>query len=164
MIDLFHNLKEEEANILVEAIPYITVLIAGADGKIDKDEMDWGAKLTKIRSYAHPDVLHDFYKAVGENYQEKVEQLIEQLPPDTAARTTAISQHLEKINDILPKLNPWDAYTLYKSFTSFAKHVAKASGGFLGFGSINKNEADLMGLPMLNPVKKPQEDENDENC
>ena len=161
MIDLFQILNKEESTLLVDAIPLITILIAGADGQIDNKEKEWGAKLTKIRSYAHAELLNDYYKKVGEIYSGRLEALINELPDDTKQRTAIISERLAGINPVIAKLNPENAYTIYSSLTSFAEHVAKASGGFLRIGAISKAEKDLMGLPMLTVIEKPEEEEDE---
>ena len=72
MDHLFENLNEEEISLVYDTIPLITLLIGGADGKIEEDEISWGAKITKIRSYSYHNSLQDFYKKVGETYQEKL--------------------------------------------------------------------------------------------
>ncbi|MBK8391868.1 MAG: hypothetical protein IPL23_22440 [Saprospiraceae bacterium] len=59
---------------------------------------------------------------------------------------------MEEVNPILGKLDHLVALHLYKSYTSFAKHVAKASGGVLGFFSIGPNESNLITLPMITPI------------
>ena len=105
-------LNEEEVTLLVDAIPLITVLIAGADGNIDQDEKDWGAKLTKIRSYSHPENLNEFYGKVGETYADRVEALIQEMPDDVDNRNTAISDRLSGLNAILGKLEQDHAHKL----------------------------------------------------
>ena len=52
MIEGFSNINELQFEVTKDAIGWITVLIAGADGNIDKEETAWAEKLTKIRSYA----------------------------------------------------------------------------------------------------------------
>ena len=51
---------------------------------------------------------------------------------------------------------------LYKEFKKFAGHVAKASGGFLGFFTVDKEEAKWLGLPMLNPIQYDEDEQEDE--
>ena len=63
-----------------------------------------------------------------------------------------ISDKLAKLNKILASLDNATAYALYKSFITFAEHIAKASGGFLRFGSISSQEKKWISLPMLNPI------------
>lgn len=152
MIPQFQDLNTEEVNALLDAIPMVTVLIAGADGEIDSEERKWGAKMTKIRSYAHPENLQAYYEAIGETYENRVNELISSLPDDTDQRNEAISEKLSQLNPILAKLDQNFAKRMYESLTSFAEHVAKASGGFLRIGSISKEEKQWINLPMITPI------------
>ena len=149
MFEYFKDLSEKESSLVVDAIAYITVLIAGADGKIDHKEKEWATKVTKIRSYNLPVGLKDYYKIVGENYQERLDELIETLPQDVEERSTLIQNRLAELNDILPKMNRNFSIQLVESYRSFAEHVARASGGFLGFGSLSSKEKEVMGLDMI---------------
>lgn len=154
----FANLSAEEAQLALDAVPYVTILIAGADGKIDANETEWASKLTKIRGYAHEEALQEYYDKVGTTFSEKLKGLTNSLPKEVDQRTAAISTELAKLNDIFPKLDQTYAGLLYKSLVTFADHVAKSSGGFLRFGSVSKEEAALIELPMITPVEIPEED------
>jgi len=158
MIQEFAGLTAEESQALVDAVPLITILIAGADGNIDAKEREWATKLTEIRGYAHPDSLQEYYQAVGDQYGEKLNHLIDSLPKDVNERTKLISEKLSSLNASLAKLDINYAYNLYKSLTSFAEHVAKASGGFLRFATVSKEEAKLINLPMINPIEIEEEE------
>jgi len=162
MIQQFQNLSPDECEKMINAIPLITILIAGADGKIDKEEKEWSAKITKIRTYSNPDILHDFYTQIGRNYNSRLNTLIDAYPKDTNSRNIKISDELSQLNAIFPKLDIYFGAELYNSFVSFAKHVAKASGGFLGFGSISKEEKQFIGLPMITPIIAPEVEQNEE--
>ena len=148
-----NNLTLVENDKLKKAISLITVLIAGADGKIETEELTWAKKIAGVREYGPPTKLHGFYQEVGVDYDEAVTALIETLPEDTKERTEAISKRLEELNPILAKLDNATAHAYYKSFTSFAEHVAKATGGFLGFFSVSAEEKSLINLPMLDVIE-----------
>lgn len=160
MLQQLNNLPADELQELYDAIPVITLLIAGADGEIEGEELAQSEKITKIRGFSGGEIMQDFYDKVGEDYHERLNRWLNVVPKDTAERNAELSGRLEKLNPILAKLTPELGATMYKSFTTFAKHVAKASGGFLGFGSINKEEAALVDLPMLTPIVV--EEEGDE--
>ena len=162
MTSIFESLSQEEKADLLDAIPYITILIAGADGNIDQAEKAWAAKIAKIRSYDYHKSLQEYYLKVGENFSERLDYLLEHLPNDKDARAAAVSTQLAKINTILPKLENEDAYRFYKGLLSFAEHVAKASGGFLGWGSISKEEYDVLKLKMITPIELIPTEEGDE--
>ena len=160
MIKLFENVSESEFETLKNAISWITILIAGADDKIDKEETDWASKLTKIRAYGNPDILNEFYDEVGQDFESYLNDQISTLPSDVTQRNTILSERISMINAILPKLENNLGFHLYKSYTSFASHVAKASGGFLRFFSVSSDESKWVDLPMLNEVvqETPEED------
>lgn len=145
----FNKLTETEKQQLVDAIPLITILVAGADGKIDEDELEWAKKVTEIRSYDFSSKLTEYFKLVGEGFAARLEALTSSLPKETAERTQAISTQLAALNPILHKMDIHDAAIYYKNFRSFAEHVAKASGGILGFGRVDAAEAAVLKLPML---------------
>ncbi len=153
------KLAEEDKEILRSSISWITLLIASADGKVDADELAWAEKLTQIRSYTLPDNLQEFYKEVGASYQSKIDTLIAELPEGNEAQIDFLSNNLTQVNQVLAKLDNKAAYTFYKSFTSFAEHVAKSSGGFLRFFSVSAEEKKLIDLPMITPIILEQDPE-----
>jgi len=157
MTEHFNVLSKEEYNELREAIAYITIYIAAADGEVDQDEQEWAEKVTKIRSYNLPEDLRSYYKDVGTDFHDKLQELQDKLPAKQASRLEAIEQKLTQLNPLLAKLDVKLGAELYKSFRSFAKHVAKASGGFLGFFSIGPKEAELIELSMITPIEYEEE-------
>lgn len=154
MIEQFKGISEEEFDQLKSAVSLITVLIAGADGSIDRKEKEWAEKVTNIRSYSLPDGLKDFYLEVGQDFQERLDAYIDEYAGEAEIRNRQISQELSKLNSLFPKIEDREtAIALYESFISFARHVARASGGFLSWGSINVHEKRLMSLEMIDPVE-----------
>ena len=108
----FEALNEQEFGILKNAIAWITLLIAGADGKIEEDETAWAKKITDIRSYNSPSFLNDFYEAVGKDFSETLDSLMSSLPKDTNESTAMLSKKLEQVNAILPKVDDTIAFEL----------------------------------------------------
>ena len=149
MIEHFDKLTPEQFKTLTDTISRITILIGGADGKLDKNETDWAEKLTKIRTYANADTLHGFYREVGRDFSEVLEAELESLPGILEDRSNILVEKIATVNDILPLLPKKIAKELYLSYVSFAKHVAKASGGFFDFWSVNTAEEKWLDLDML---------------
>jgi hypothetical protein len=151
MIEHLQKLEQNEAEQVIHAIARIAVLIAGADGEFEDREKSWAEKITKIRSYKLPSGLKEYYKLVGEDFQNKLDEFIDHYSDDVSERTEQISKDLESLNEILPKLNRNFAIQLVRSYRSFAEHVAEASGGFWGISSgINLEEKRLLKLDMIN--------------
>jgi hypothetical protein len=159
MIEGFDRVSEEQFEVLKDAIAWITALIAGADGDINKEETEWAEKLTKIRSYANPNNLTPFYQEVGKDFHDKLHDLLNGLPIGKKEREDVLTAKLSQVNGALKPLDKNIAYELYSSYLSFAKHVANHSGGFLGFLSIDKEEDHLMHLSMIEPIISADEEE-----
>ncbi len=143
------KLTEAEKQQVIDAIPLITILIAGADGHMDDNELEWAEKLTKIRSYDYSSQLNDYYTVVGEQFSTRLNDMVIKLPKETTERMQVVSEQIAALNPILHKMDHFDAVIYYNNFKSFARHVAEASGGILGFASVSKEEAEVVELPML---------------
>ena len=153
-------LTSEERSTLRDAFAYITILIAGADGKIDPDELSWAEKITQIRTFAGDERLKVFHTDVNETLATRIKELIGELPQDVKSRSAIISEKLASLNPILGSLEPSIGAYLYKGYKSFAERIAKASGGFLSFFSIGPEEKKWVALPMLNEIiYNPEEEE-----
>lgn len=158
MTNDFSALSQEEYNKLIDAVSLITVYIAGADGEINTTETDWAEKIANIRSYNLPDNLSSFYKDVGVDFHDRIHTYIEELPNLPHTRNPIIEERLGLLNPILAKLPQNLGAAMYDTFISFAKHVAKATGGFFGFFSIGPKEAELLDLKMISPIYYVEED------
>src|SRR5690554_423948 len=116
------KLDREEEQLLFDSIPLITILIAGSDGKIRDKELQESENITKIRSYTTPDALGEFYARVGENFNERLAELISELPDETQERQIELSQRLSSLTDILKKVDMDFGDVYYVSIKSFAYH------------------------------------------
>src|SRR5580765_7599446 len=139
MIHEFKNLNQDEAGLMVMTPALVTLLIAGAEGNIDQKEIDWGTKIAHFRANEH-NVLQNYYQEVDKNFNETLKELTEKMPQEVKERSDRINKELQKINNILPKMDPEFSREFYKSMLSFSKHVAQSSGGMWGFGSISPEE------------------------
>jgi hypothetical protein len=153
MLREFNKLTEAEQQQMLDAIPLITILVASADGKMDKHEVDWAKKLTEVRGYDYKSKLRIYFEEVGKHFGARLNEFNNSLPKETDARMAAVTAELAKLNPILHKMDIFDAAIYYKNFLSFAEHVAKASGGILRFMAIGPEEKEVIGLPMLDVFK-----------
>lgn len=156
MVKEIEVLTAEEREIVMDAVALVTLLVAGADGKIDARETEWASKLTKIRGYKEKVELKPLYREIGETFEDTLNGYLERLPEDLSEMQRLISEKLSKLNTILPKIDSWYAQLYYESLLSFAKHVAEASGGILGFMSIDAKEKEIISLPMIDPIEFPK--------
>ncbi len=152
MISAFNGLKKEEYQLLIEAIPLIAILIAGADNDIDLNEKRWAEKIIKIRSYSNHFDLKPYYKDVDEQFKELFDKLLLELPKNADARSREISKKLAAVNGVFAKISMRTANQLYTSYIAYAEQIARASGGILKMLTVSKEESMWVGLPMIDPI------------
>lgn len=148
----FKDLTTEEYQILIDAIPLIAILIAGADNEIDLKEKSWAEKIVKIRSYHNHFDLKPYYKDVDLQYAELFEKWMNKLPQSVEQRCSEISHKLAAVNPVLRKLPMRTASQLYTSFLAYAEQIARSSGGILRMMAVSKEETVWIGLPMIDPI------------
>jgi len=149
MIQEFRTLRDDEIKILLDAPVLVSVLIAGADDKIDKGEIKQAVEIANSKQTRAREQLIDYYQEVADNFQEKFISVVGSLPNDAHSRTEEITRELRKLNHILPKVDRNFAIKLHASLRDMAKKVAEASGGVLGYMSVSYEEAKLMELRMI---------------
>ncbi len=153
MITDFEKLSEEEIESMLKVPLLVSILIAGADDKIDKSEIKKAVDISRSKQIRARKSLLDFYTEVGDDFEDKLKIMIQQYPVSSEQRTPLIIDELEKLNDILPKLDKQFAIEFYESVKDIARKVAEASGGVLGYMSIGYEESKLVDLKMIkNPA------------
>ncbi len=149
MIPEFEPLREDERDVLLKAPVYVAILIAGADGKIDKTERKEAIEVARNKQSRSREQLSEFYKLVGVDFAANFAKLEDELPSGTDARISAITTELRKLNFILPKVDKNFAIKFHASLKDLAKKIAEASGGVLGYLSVSYEESQLMDLKMI---------------
>jgi len=139
-------LSQPEINQLKQAPALITMLIAGADAKIDDKEKNWATKIVRYRTFTSDAILNEYYQLVDEVFETQLQQLESEWGPTAEDE---LSQRLADMNVVLAKLTDEQASAIKDSWRSLAKKVAEASGGLAGFGSISHEEHKWVNLPML---------------
>lgn len=153
MIPQLEKLTDQETELMYKAPLLVTILIAGADDNIDKQEKESAllSSTFNYQTFVEEPALENYYKSVTHNFMGKLNKLIKILPPDSISRNSIISEELEKLNVLFPKLDPEFAQLFYESLRNLANEVAKSSGGFLGIGTVSTEEKKLMALSMIRP-------------
>ncbi|MFH6982324.1 hypothetical protein [Marinoscillum sp. 108] len=149
MIKEFENLREEEIDVLLTAPVYVAILIAGADGNIDKSERKEAIDVAHSKQSRAREQLVDYYKLVGESFESKFNKLIDELPESAEERNKVLTAELRKLNFILPKMDKNFGVKLHASLKELAKKIAEASGGVLGYLSVSYEESKLIELQMI---------------
>jgi hypothetical protein len=153
MTNYFGPLNEEEKEIMRKAPLQVAILIAGADNKIDRLELKEALRISRYKPLKARNLLVEFYKEISSDFEYNLTEEIASLPSEARKRNPVIITELEKLNKILPKLDRKFTVQFYESMKDIAHRIAKASGGVLGYISVNYEESKLMQLKMVkNPA------------
>ncbi|MEM7655875.1 MAG: hypothetical protein AAF399_07085 [Bacteroidota bacterium] len=146
-IPSFASLTVDEQHLLFKAPALVAVLVAGADEQIDEKEEALAQKLVSYRTFTSETQLHDYYEVVNEQFETALGEAMQAWKANGG--NGHLSSMLAGVNPILPKLDAAYAKLLKDSWRSYARKVAEASGGFLGMGSVSKEELQVVDLPMI---------------
>ncbi len=148
MIPELKQLTSEELEKMYTAPLWVSILIAGADGKMDK-EIRSSLMIAEKKSRTASPALAALYKEVIRDFEDKLMVLIRQYPSEPSQRNSLIVKDLSGLNVILQKLDKQIAIEFYHSLIALAETIAKASGGFLGLNKVDEEEKKYLTLPML---------------
>lgn len=150
MISELKDLNNQEYTLLYNSPLLVSILIAGADNNIDKNEIKRAIHIAAEKAQNQRTHIIEFYKGVNLDFEEKLDNLIAGYPPQAAERTPEISEDLAQLNPVLAKIDKTFAIVIHHSLLEIAKEIARSSGGVLGIKAIGIEEAALIDLPMLN--------------
>ena len=149
MIPQFKDLSQEESELMYSLPIYVSVLIAGADGKIDSLEIKKAVSLAGLKKKKARKDLLDYYNHVNTDYEDKIKMTIANLPSGNKEREKLLFKQIEQANDVFKKVDKTFATKLYASLKEIAKHIAEASGGVFGYMSVGYEESRLIDLKMI---------------
>ena len=144
------RLSREELELLNKAPLLVSILIAGADGQIDRNEIK-GAMDTAQKKAIGKSSLHLYYRDVYEDFEDKLKILVQNYPSKPEVRGEQISSELAPLSAIFNKVEGTLAMDIYQSLKSLALNIAKSSGGIFGLNPIGPEEAKYIELSMLKP-------------
>lgn len=128
------RLNEEDRIILLKS-PAIVALLAAIsdDGEVSKDEKAESIKLSHMRTYTSPEILHNFYVKAESYFVEAFEEELAKLPEGQKEKEAYLEAKLVELNQVLPKLNQVYAKELTASLKSFAKHIFESDSSVLEY-------------------------------
>jgi len=149
---LYHisKLHQTDQELIRKAPLLVSILVAGADGVIEHEEIEKSVSLIHTKSFSEASDIRHLYKEIDHDVEESLNKLLKGLPTDAKEREKSISLELEGLNRIMLKLDGQIALDFYNSLRNFAVHVAQTSGGVFGMLKLNFREKEVVKLPMLN--------------
>jgi hypothetical protein len=151
MIKGFEKLSDEETELLIKAPMLTCILIAGADGKIDKKEIKEAISFVQKSTSS---VLAEYFREVSQDFEDKLKILIQSYPYESTQRNPLIIQELAGINRIWTKLNVEFSASFYQMLKNLSEKIASSSGGIWGIRTVTPEEAKYLTLPMITDPTK----------
>jgi hypothetical protein len=148
------NLTTDEIAELHLIPVWVSILVAGADNKIDKTEFKKSIQIANKKQNTANSLVIDYYKTVAAKFEVNLKGYIALMPNDKEKRVEFLLKKLERVNYIFSKLEKDFSYQLYLSFRDFANEVAHASGGFFGLLSVSFAESKFIDLKMIHDPSK----------
>lgn len=149
MIPELKNLSESEIDLLKKIPAMVTILIAGADEEISKSELKEAINLTKIKQSKARKELIGYYQDIAPDFEKSLNELLNSYPKEAEVRSKQVIEDIERLNDILKKVDENWANQFVESMKDIAKKVAEAAGGVFGYMSIGYEESKLIDLKMI---------------
>lgn len=148
MIEHFKKLSESQIELMFKAPLLVCILVAGADGTIDKNEIEEAIVLARDLSFSDS-LLTEYFKEVSQDFEDKLKIVIQSYPYKPSQRIPIIVEELSALNDLFPILDKTFARQFYKVLMNIAEKVASSSGGLLGMNAVGSEEAKFVKLPMI---------------
>jgi hypothetical protein len=149
MIPEFENLDDREVEIMFKAPILVSLLIAGADGNIDRKEIREAITIAAKQARSRM-LISGYLRLAAEDFEDKMMILQQSYPSQGNERQARIIAELGELNTILPKLNKSFAVEFYNVLRELASKVATSSGGWLGLNAVGSEEAQHLELSMIN--------------
>ncbi len=154
MISEFQNLKDEEIELMLKAPILVCILIAGADGNIDRKEIKQAISVAQKQMKGKSSLV-GYFKDLSQDFEDKIKVLIQSFPYESTQRAPLVIEELAQINVLWKKIDPTFAADFYDMLLALAEKIATSSGGLFGMKTVGAEEAKYMKLPMLaNPSQK----------
>ena len=150
MVPELKRLTLHELDLVNRAPILVSILIAGADGHVDRNEIRGAIETAKKKSKGKSS-LQAYYQEVVTDFEDKVKVILHSYPPDATQRNRSISNELADLNEIFKKVEGPLPADIYDSLKNLAVNIAKSSGGIFGMKSIGPEEARYIGLNMIIP-------------
>ena len=147
MIKELERLKDSEVELMLKAPILLCILIAGADGTIDRREIKEAINVSVKKK--EKTILDNYFKEVSQDFEDKLKVLLQSYPYESTQRNPILIQELSQLNPILKKLDRSFSKPFYDMLKELAEKIAGSSGGLWGMMSVDSEEAKYIRLPML---------------
>lgn len=150
VIPLLQHLPPANQELIYKAPLLVCLLIAGADGIIDRRVIKRALRAVLKKSHDLHKEVSEFFKEVGTDFKDKLQVLLQAYPNQVTRQNELIVKELSILNEVFLRHDRSFSVELYRrGLFLLAEAVAKASGVFLSIGKVGKAGRPYLKLPML---------------
>lgn len=150
MVKELRQLSAHELELVYKAPILVCILIAGADGEIDRKEIRESIRIAEENREGDNKSIGALFREIAQDFEDKLHVLLQQYPRDSVQRNPIIEGELAGLNALWPKVERKFAEEYYQLLLDITKTIAGSSGGVLGYGSVADEEARFLNLKMIN--------------
>jgi len=149
MVPELDRLSASEVELVYKAPILVCILIAGADGHIDRKEIKEALTFAEKKKRSSLSSMSVLFKEISTDFEDKLKMLMQGFPYEATQRNPLIAEELAGLNLIWRKFEPSFAQEFYKTLLGIAEKIASSSGGVLGFNAVGSEEARFVKLGMI---------------
>jgi hypothetical protein len=127
MINRLKKLTSEERELLYQAPVLLSVQAACTNKGINPTQKKDAIWLSHIKTFTADPVLIPYYKEVEKNFAPLFEATVQQYYPFDEAQQTALQEKINKVYEVVAKLDAGYAEDLRRSLKKYANHVRRAT-------------------------------------
>ncbi|MBX2963200.1 MAG: hypothetical protein KF687_11860 [Cyclobacteriaceae bacterium] len=150
MVPELYQLSASEMELVYKAPILVCILIAGADGTIDRKEIKEAIRFAEKKKEKSTSSVSILIHEVATDFEDKLKILLQNYPYESTQRNALIAEELAHLNDLWSKIEPRFAKEFYQTLLSIAEKIATSSGGVLGYNAVGAEEARYIRLDMIN--------------
>lgn len=152
MVAELSKLSSYELELVYKAPLLVCILIAGADGTIDRKEIKKSINIVQKRKKG-ADSVSVLFNEIAQDFEDKLKVLEQGYPYEATQRNPLLTEELASLNSLWIRIPSIFAKDYYEILLMLAQEVATSSGGLLGMKKVGSEEAKWVKLPMIkNPI------------
>jgi hypothetical protein len=126
MINRLEKLSGEERELLYKAPVLLSVLASCSSKGINPTQKKDAIWLAHLKTFTADPVLTPYYTEVEKQFVPQFEATVQKYYPFDEAHQTALKEEINKVEDVVAKLDTGYAEDLMKSLKAYANHVKRS--------------------------------------
>lgn len=127
MINQFQKLTDEERALLLKAPVLVSVLASSSIGELNQTQKKDAIKLAHLKTFTADPLLLPYYHEVEKEFTRQFEEAVINYSPFDETKRSALKKEIDRVQQILAKLDPAYALKLNKSLQGYADHVKRST-------------------------------------